>query len=65
MLADINGNAASRLFADNSSLIRLIMKVTETRQMTYNTYTQIARFVYKLLMVSAVRLVISMISSIG
>lgn len=33
MLADINGNAASRLFADNPSRIRLIMKVTEARQM--------------------------------
>lgn len=37
MLADINGNAASRLFADNPSRIRLIMKVTEARQMTYIT----------------------------
>lgn len=33
MLDDNNGQAASRLFADNPSRIRLIMKVTEARQM--------------------------------
>ena len=33
MLADNNGNAASRRLADNQSRIRLIMKVTEAQQM--------------------------------